>query len=297
MTNQFLDAAGLGKNDWWRYGLTVFIVLFAAFVLGGVPLGLGLAYVMLDGDAATTFDLTTGALIGINPLVSFVLQLISFVPWLVALLGSVAIIHRRHPRTLVRPGPRIYWERAALAAGVWAILLGMVSVIESFIFPGRYAFTPNLPVLIPFTLIALVLIPIQISSEELLFRSYLLQGVGLLTRQPVVLSVLSGLLFALPHAANPEVSVSFWPVMGFYFIFGAALAAFTLREGGAELALGVHAANNLFTVIVANFEGSALQTPSLFTASGFDPWYNLAATAVALLIFYGVIRFLVPAPR
>jgi membrane protease YdiL (CAAX protease family) len=297
MNNSFLDGANLGKNDWWRYLLTVIVVGFAAFVIGAVPLFIGLMYVMLDGSAATTYDPATGALLGINPTLAFALLMGPFAAWLVALVGSVALFHRRHPRTLVRAGAPIRWGRAALGGAVWVVLVAIMAVVEALMFPGRYSFTPNLPVLLPFALVALVLIPIQTSAEELLFRSYLLQGVGRLNRQPVVLAVLSGLLFALPHAANPEVSVSFWPVMGFYFIFGAGLALFTLRDQGAELALGVHAANNLFTALFANFEGSALQTPALFMASGFDPWFNLIGTAVALLIFYGVFRFLVPAPK
>lgn len=289
MTAAFLDAARLGRNEWWRYALTVIVVLFATLVLGSVPQIGGLLYVMLDGSPATTVDPLTGVFVGLNPTLSFSLLLFPFVAWLAALLLAVAVFHRRHPRTLVTPGPRIRWGRALAGGAVWVALVGAMTLLEAVLFPGRYAFTPDLTVLLPFALVALALIPLQTSAEELFFRSYVLQGAGLLVRQPVVLAALSGLLFALPHAANPEVAVSFWPVMGFYFLFGAALAALTLRDGGAELALGVHAANNLFTAIIANFEGSALRTPSLFTASGFDPWYNLAGSAAALVIFYLVM--------
>jgi membrane protease YdiL (CAAX protease family) len=294
MPHSFLDGAALGQNHWWRYVLTVALVLFAAFILGSVPLFGGLLVVMFDGRDATTFDPATGALVGINPTLSFILLMCPFVAWLAALLGSVAVIHRRHPRTLVRAGAPIRWGRAVLGGAVWAVLVAAMALVESFLFPGRYAFTPNLLVFLPFALVALILTPVQTSAEELLFRSYLLQGAGRLLRQPIALAALSGLFFALPHAANPEVSVSFWPVMGFYFLFGFALAALTLRDQGAELALGVHAANNLFTALFANFEGSALQTPSLFTASGFDPWYNLIGTAVALGIFFLVFRRAAP---
>jgi membrane protease YdiL (CAAX protease family) len=284
MPNPFLDAARLGRNDWWRYALTLAVVLFATFILGSVPLVAGLAYVMLDSNPATSYDPATGALLGLNPTLSFVLLLLPFVAWLVALILSVAVFHRRHPRTLVTPRPQVRWSRAAAGAAVWVALVTVMTLLEALIFPGRYVFTPNLPVLLPFAIAAVFLIPLQTSAEELFFRGYFLQAAGLVVRRPLVLAALSGLLFALPHAANPEVAVSFWPAMGFYFVFGAVLAALTLREGGAELALGVHAANNLFTVLFANFDGSALKTPALFTASGFDPWYNLVGTAVALLV-------------
>jgi len=286
MPNPFLDAARLGRNDWWRYALTVVVVLFATLVVGSVPQVAGLLYVMLDGSGATTFDPLTGAFVGLNPTLSFSLLLFPFILWFASLLLAVAVIHRRHPRTLVTPGPRIRWGRLLAGGSVWVVLVSGMSLLEAVLFPGRYAFTPNLAALLPFTLAAVILIPLQTSAEELFFRSYVLQGAGLLVRQPVVLAVLSGLLFALPHIANPEVRANFVAVMAFYFVFGAALALITLRDGGAELALGVHAANNLFTALFANFEGSALQTPALFTASGFDPWYNLFGSAMALLVLY-----------
>jgi hypothetical protein len=136
---------------------------------------------------------------------------------------------------------------------------------------------------------ALALVPIQTSAEELLFRGYLLQGLGRLTRQPIVLAVVSGLLFALPHFFNPEVAVNFWAVMAFYFSFGAAMTWITLRDGSLELALGVHAANNLFGTLLASYAGSALEAPAIFTAAGFNPWYNLISGLLALLAFYLVI--------
>lgn len=299
MPHPYLDLAKLGRNHWWRYAITTAFVVLAALILGSVPLSLGLAYVQFDGDPATGFDPASGALLGLPPALSLALLLFPFVVWFGALLLAVLVIHRRHPRTLVTAGPRLRWGRLLAGAGVWVVLVALMSLLEAVLFPGRYAFTPNLPALLPFALVAAVLIPIQTSAEELFFRGYVVQGAGLLTRRPWALAALSGLLFALPHAANPEVAVSFWPVMGFYLVFGAALALLTLRDGGLELALGVHAGNNLFTALFANFEGSALQTPALFTANGFDPWYNffgaLAALLVLYLIFTRAPRF-APAP-
>ena len=58
---------------------------------------------------------------------------------------------------------------------------------------------------LPFVLAALLLTPLQCAAEELVFRGYVLQGLGRLLRNPLVLVVLSGLLFAIPHLLNPEV--------------------------------------------------------------------------------------------
>lgn len=149
-----------------------------------------------------------------------------------------------------------------------------------------------MPRLVPFVFLALVFIPIQASAEELFFRGYILQVAGLRLRNMWVLCTLSGLLFGLPHLLNPEASVNY-PLFGFYyFAFGFTLAYISLRDGRLELALGVHIANNLFSVIFANYTITVLPTPSLFTITVLDAVYSVPAALVGMVIF--VWLFTVP---
>jgi membrane protease YdiL (CAAX protease family) len=286
MSNAFLEAAAQGKNTWWRYVATVVVFLIATLIIGALPIAVVAVVFQVDNNPLTSVNPETAAITGLSPALGLALQLLPFVCGLVALLGGVALFHRRHPRTLVTPGRPINWGRIAAAAGLWAALAGAAAVVEALLYPGRYAFTPNLGDFIPYALVAIILLPLQTSAEELFFRSYLLQGVGRLIRQPVVLSLLSGLAFAVPHLANPEVSVDFWPVMAGYFVTGVGLAALTLRTESAEVALGLHAGNNLFAALFATFPGSALASPALFTANTLDPWYSLISGAVALVVFW-----------
>jgi membrane protease YdiL (CAAX protease family) len=289
---KFLDAALQGRNDLWRYLLGIGVVMVSGFFIGGLPVIPAVLYLLGDGDPATDFDTTTGAIIGMDPLLTFVLNLVPFVVAFFAVAVVVKVIHRRSFLSLVNPGASVRWGRVAQGFAAWLVIAVLMTGVEALLFQNRFAVTLDLPRLLPFAVIALVLLPLQTAAEELFFRGYLLQGVGLLNRQPLALAVLSGLLFAIPHGANPEVAADFWIVMGFYFVFGAAMTLVTLLDNGLELAIGVHAANNLFTAIFANFKGSALETPALFTASGFTPWYNLAATVIGLWVF-----FLIFAPR
>jgi uncharacterized protein len=134
-----------------------------------------------------------------------------------------------------------------------------------------------------------LLIPIQASTEELFFRGYLLQGVGLFSRNIWLLSIISGLLFMAPHFLNPEAAANY-VLMGLgYFSMGAFLAYITLRDGRLELALGVHTANNLFTILLANTAISSLPSPSLFTVGVLDPLYSVTVGLVAWLIFVWLI--------
>jgi membrane protease YdiL (CAAX protease family) len=73
------------------------------------------------------------------------------------------------------------------------------------------------------------------------------------------------------------------------------MAYVTLRDGRLELALGMHAANNLFTALFANAVVTVMPTPSLFTVMELDVVYSTTASLIAILIF--VLLFVGPLRR
>jgi uncharacterized protein len=285
---EFIDAARLGRNDWWRYALGLALIAIATLFIGGVPLAVAVVYVGADGNPATDVNLTNGAIVGIAPAISLAVTLFPFIMAFFAILLVARLIHGRPASSLAAPGRPFRWGRLARGFAGWFVIGAAVTVVEAVLFPGRYRLTLDLEQLLPFAVVAVLLFPLQSSAEELFFRGYLLQGLGLRLRSPLLLAMITGLIFALLHIENPEVGSEFWLVMGFYFVFGIALALFTLRDNGLELALGIHAANNLFTALVANFKGSAVESPSIFTASGFTPWYSLVSTLIGLVVLYVV---------
>ena len=65
-----------------------------------------------------------------------------------------------------------------------------------------------------------------------------------------------------------------------------------------ELALGMHAANNLFAAIFANYTVTALPSPALFTVQVLDPVYSLVSLVVGLILFYVIYSMLlIPKPQ
>jgi membrane protease YdiL (CAAX protease family) len=286
MGDEFLDNARRGNSRWWAYLLGILVILFVWFVIGSLPILLALGYLLMDGDPATGVDPETSMLVGIDPLYNFLLLMASFVMLLAGIAFAVIVIHRRSLKSLVTPGKAIRWGRLGQGALLWFGLIAASSLVEALLFPGRYRLDFDPVRFIPFAIATLVLIPIQTSAEELLTRGYLLQALGLLTRNRWLLSLVVGFLFTLPHLANPEVELNFWAVTIYYFLFGAFLAWVTLRDNGLELALGVHAANNLFIGLLANFPGSALPTPAVFTLAEVDPVFNLVASVATAILFY-----------
>lgn len=63
-----------------------------------------------------------------------------------------------------------------------------------------------------------------------------------------------------------------------------------------ELALGVHAANNLFIALFANYTITALRSPSLFTIQELDPVYGLISLVVGSILFF-IIYFTLLVPK
>jgi len=91
------------------------------------------------------------------------------------------------------------------------------------------------------------------------FRGYLLQATGRLTRNVWMLSVINGVVFTLPHLANPETEGNAVLAGLNWFVFGFFATIITLRSGSLDYALGIHAVNNLFGLIIAGYEGGRCQ--------------------------------------
>ena len=125
-----------------------------------------------------------------------------------------------------------------------------------------YNFKP-IPFLI-LAIISIVLIPIQTSTEEYVFRGYLMQGFALLAKNRWFPLLMTSLIFGSMHIANPEVGKMGYIILVYYIGTGFFLGIITLMDEGMELALGFHAANNLVGALLITSDWSAFQTHSIF---------------------------------
>jgi uncharacterized protein len=291
---EYLDLARQGKSEWWRFVLAILTILITWQIIGAIPTVLVLFWTIFDGNPLT-FVTPEGMFQGVNVTISFVALMLASWAFVFGIFVAVRFIHGRRILTLVTSTRSIDWKRLAGGFITWFILAGLVGVMEAVLYPGRYVFTLDLKLFIPFVFLALIMIPIQTSAEELFFRAYLLQGFGLRVRNIWVLSVISGLIFMLPHMLNPEAKLNYLLMGLYYFSIGAVMAYITLRDGRLELALGMHAANNLFTALFANATVTVLPTPSMFTVMELDVSYSTVASLVAMLVF--ILIFLGPLKR
>lgn len=98
--------------------------------------------------------------------------------------------------------------------------------------------------LIPFLILVLIgtiLIPIQTSTEEYVFRGYLMQGFANLAKNKWFPLLMTSLIFGSMHWFNPEVTKMGNIIMIYYIGTGLFLGIITLMDEGIELALGFHA--------------------------------------------------------
>ncbi len=258
----FLTNADEGNNRISGYVLTLCIVVLCYAVLGSIPLIVHLVIANGGGEGAlagTMSDWT--AMLGENTVLCYLL--FPFVLVLLTLMLSNRFIHKRTVLSLFTARERFDWKRFFLAAGIWtavmAVLLGWMMVGNN-----QIQWNMNPTTIIPLIVISLLLIPLQTTAEEVLFRGYLFQAFGHKNRRGWISVVVTGVLFGLMHAANPEVETLGYGVMSYYIMTGIFLGFMVLIDDGLELSMGYHAANNIFAALILTNEWQAFQTDALW---------------------------------
>ncbi|MCJ7534469.1 MAG: CPBP family intramembrane metalloprotease [Anaerolineales bacterium] len=288
--SSFLDEATQGNSSVWRYILGTLTILFIWLIIGGIATAvLLIALGIFQG--LELMDLTQlifdPSLLGYIPyylVLNFGFFFFFFGIWL-----SVRLIHGRPLRSLVTGKSSVSWRRMGIGFITWAALLGIGTLVEYLVSPETFTVTFDARVFIPFAFLAILITPLQTTAEELFFRGYLVQAGSLISRNWIFLSIWSGVLFALPHITNPEVASNFGAVLFTYFVLGAFLAWISLKDGTIELAIGVHAANNLMAGLLVTFPESVLPTPAILTTTHFDPVFSLIGELIMCALFYVVV--------
>lgn len=276
-----------GNSKWWSWWLAIGLMLFCYLVVGGIPL--------IYGVRAGLFgiDLDTGMISGVSEPIAFGVQMISPIMLFLGVWLAQRLVHRRSLLSLVTT-KRFRWQLLWQATFVWLLVLIISAIFESLVYRGRYVWSLDVGRWLVMTPLVLLLIPIQSSGEELFFRAYLLQSCGRLTRRRFLLSIISGFAFMLPHLVNPEMHHALggtFVMAANYFLFGAAIAWLSLRDGGIERAIGVHVINNIYAASFVGYAHSVLSTPTLMNATILDAWWGIGT----LIIGFGVLFYL-PSP-
>ena len=279
------------ENDWWLYLIGVIIVGISA-VIGSIPHTIALLSVAFSENVdMSSIQEDPYALISlIDSNLNLFLMLLSFAIGLLALLFVVKFIHKQTINSLTTSRKKIDWSRFWFSFILWGFVTVIFIIIELLSNPENYVLNFDL---IPFLLlfsIAVIMVPLQTSFEEYLFRGYLMQGLGILSKNRWVPLFITSIAFGLLHIANPEIEKVGNVLLIHYIGTGFLLGIMTLMDEGLELALGFHAANNLIASLLLTADWTAFQTNSILKDIS-DPSMGNLEIVFPVLVIYPIILF------
>ena len=254
--------------------------IFSVIVLAIVQ---SIAGATLSGDAYDEYFLqaTTNNVVLTHPL-AIVLRLSSIATMLPALLLARLIMRSGGLGTLSSVAGRIRWRWfriALIPAGAYLALQLLIGYVISPAISGESLGEPTAAVgtFVAALVVILLLVPVQATAEEYVFRGFVLQAVGTWWRWPALAIALSVVPFVFGHAYN---------VWGLLEVLTFALVAawLSIRTGGLEAAIGVHILSN-----VGAFGLPALGFTGIEVADGSPAGFLVAAVLLPAYAF-AVVR-------
>ncbi|SCG86554.1 CPBP family intramembrane glutamic endopeptidase [Methanobacterium congolense] len=290
MHNLFLDNGSNGKNNWWRYLLTIIISWGGGILATGVLVAvLMVAFIYMVPNTFYQFDL--------NSLVSngLFLLIIVFIAYAISFLLfylCVRFMHKKKFTSLINTTGKFDWMKLLKGAGIWTALMAALTFIPLLTTAQDYQITFNPKTFGLLLILSVIAFPLQASFEEIFFRGYLMQAVGLLSKKPVIPLLATSILFALVHFFNgTDLQMSVMMVAG-TLVIGLMLGIIVLGENRLETAMGIHIANNMFVALIYNSTDSGLgNLPSIITVQQSDAVTGtigifIAAVAVLIILFW-----------
>ncbi len=248
------------RAEFWRYILG-FIIIAAFYFIGQAPITL--AWVAKLGVEELQNTVQDQLYFIFDSNTTLFLMLLMFVITLFGIILVVKKVHKQAFVTLVTSRKKVDWKRVFFSFTLLAIFVCVTTFIGYKASPQDFEWNFNLPKFLGLFVIAIALLPIQTSVEELIFRGYLMQGLAKFSNNRFFPLIVTSVIFGAMHLANPEVRELGYITMVFYIGTGLFLGVITLMDEGMELALGFHAANNLVTALLVTSDWSVLQTNSV----------------------------------
>ncbi|MGW2898007.1 CPBP family glutamic-type intramembrane protease, partial [Streptomyces sp. NPDC001212] len=266
-------------HRWWWPLLGTVVLVF------GSVLATLFLYIVTEGigTAAGYPELPDGG-VDFGPVLGTGLDLAFIAVDLPLVLLAVLWLGRRPAGTVASVTGRPRWRWLAwclLAAVPPMVLLPVVAIFlpddqgdggGAGVWVGWQTFLVSLAMLV-------VLVPLQSAAEEYVFRGWLLQAAGAFLRTPWLAVLPQAVLFAAAHGWGTP-----W---GFadLLVFGVVAGLLTIRTGGLEASIALHALNNLlaFGLSAAYVDGLASDE----TAA--DATWQLALVDMASVLLFAAI--------
>lgn len=231
----------------WRLGLGLLLILFC--LLGTFAITLVVLYPIIG--PLNYFGWVMGLSQPDTPAKVLVL-LGTFFGMALGPVLAAAACHFRGPGTLFGPAGETF-RGFLLTVTVLIPLYALALALSWVIAPPL----PNLPLStwLAWLPLALPLVLLQVSAEEMLFRGYLQQQLAARFAARWVWMGLPALIFSALHY-NPQAGVNAWLILTVTLAYALIAADLTERTGALGAAIGLHFANNVFAMLVLSVNGT-----------------------------------------
>ena len=269
------------KNFWYYILGSFIIILFSTF--GQIPLMFYLPSEIPSPDS-NPMDI----LKGIPSNLRLFLLLISFAITVPGIWLTVTKLHDLPFISVITGRKKIDFERILYSFMIFGTAISSLVFLDYSLNPDDYQVNFKIKEFIILFIIAISLIPIQISVEEIVFRGYLMQGFGNWFNSRFIALFLSSTVFGLLHFSNPEIDALGNKFIVQYISAGFILGIIALMDDGLELSIGLHAAQNLIGVLLLTADWTVLQTESILKYTA-DPEIRTVDLLISLSLYLIVI--------
>jgi membrane protease YdiL (CAAX protease family) len=282
----FIEQAYKVKHEWWRYAIGILIV-FVAAIIGQIPFTAALFF---EGGFEV-FNMTEAEMMRVlDSNLNLFLMLLSFAVALGGMFLVIRLLHRQSIKEATTSRKKIDWKRIFFGFTLVAIFTIVGTIIDYNLRPEDFLWNFRLMPFLGLAVIALVMVPLQTSLEEYVFRGYLMQGLGVLSGNRWFPLFTTSVIFGSLHLWNPEVAKLGYIIMIYYIGTGLLLGIMTLMDEGMELALGFHAGNNIVGALLITADWTAFQTNSVLKDVS-DPTGGMEIVA-PIIIIYPIFLFI-----
>ncbi|MES2811019.1 MAG: CPBP family intramembrane glutamic endopeptidase [Bacteroidota bacterium] len=258
----FLLKAFFQGNQFWKYIIGTLLIILVSTV-GQLPL-MGAIVYKLTSEGKSFYNIDETQMMSVlDKNTTLFFMLLSFAVVFFTMPFIIKALHNQKFNDMLTSRIKLDWKRVFFSFSIWAIFQVVITVIGYYVAPEDFKWNFELQPFLILLVISVIMIPLQTSAEEFVFRGYLMQGFGLLAKNKWFPLLLTSVLFGSLHYFNPEVEKMGSIIMVYYIGTGLFLGILTLMDEGLELSLGFHAANNLITALLVTSEWSALQTNSV----------------------------------
>jgi membrane protease YdiL (CAAX protease family) len=182
---------------------------------------------------------------------------------------AMRLIHREKLRALFGNSRRISWP--GFARGLIAVLLTslLTEICLYVMYPEIARGSIGLSWWLVFLVPVLALTLLQTSSEELLFRGYLMRGLAYRFRNPLIWAALPGIAFTVLHWNTGTPLAMNACVLATIGSFAALTILLVYVTGNLGAAMGAHFGNNLTGFLLISHE-KTLNSFALFNGRPLD---------------------------